>query len=214
MPYKHPEDRRTQERRWRDAHPDRLRAINLASYHRNKHKRWPTKQLVFAFWAGLHKRPLEHLKRHYGISPEEYEDRWIAQAGCCAMCDRPAISQRNRLGVDHDHATDKIRGLICQRCNAWLGGLDKGLLELARDYLWRHQDHQLPLVVLEPALCAWLGTSHDAVRTLYKRGLSPADYQLLFSEQHGICGMCGAPPPAPPNRLPIDHDHLTGNVRG
>jgi len=43
----------------------------------------------------------------------------------------------NRVEVDHDHATDRIRGRICRRCNFLLGvgSDDPDLLRRAAEYL-------------------------------------------------------------------------------
>lgn len=43
----------------------------------------------------------QRLKRLYGITIEEYEERLARQDGCCAICQTPpkAVS----LSVDHDH---------------------------------------------------------------------------------------------------------------
>ena len=43
----------------------------------------------------------------------------------------------SNLVVDHDHKTNKIRGMLCNRCNQGLGQFkdDPELLEYARIYL-------------------------------------------------------------------------------
>jgi hypothetical protein len=76
------------------------------------------------------------LKRFYGITCAEYVERVAAQRGLCAICAgvNPA---GHRLSVDHDHATGKVRGLLCHACNAGMGKLrdDPALLRAAADYL-------------------------------------------------------------------------------
>ena len=59
------------------------------------------------------------IKRKYGISLAEYDCILVSQDGACKICRR--IPADKPLQVDHDHATGKIRGLLCFRCNAALG---------------------------------------------------------------------------------------------
>lgn len=40
----------------------------------------------------------------------------------CAICKKPRSAFKNRLSVDHNHATNRIRGLLCYRCNKFLVG--------------------------------------------------------------------------------------------
>jgi len=61
-----------------------------------------------------------HLRRKYGITPAEYGQMLARQGGVCFLCGshpRPPYS----LHVDHDHASGKIRGLLCFNCNYALG---------------------------------------------------------------------------------------------
>ncbi len=60
------------------------------------------------------------LKYRYGISAFEYADAWDAQNGRCAIC-QDDTSDRYKLAVDHCHATKRIRGLLCKKCNTGLG---------------------------------------------------------------------------------------------
>jgi hypothetical protein len=59
-----------------------------------------------------------HLKREYGITTDQYNQMVINQNSCCEICDRHIDDIKNhKLYVDHNHGTNKIRGLICGSCN-------------------------------------------------------------------------------------------------
>jgi hypothetical protein len=53
--------------------------------------------------------------KQLGVTDEEYAVMLEAQGGGCAICG--AKPKTRRLHVDHDHATGKVRGLLCHRCN-------------------------------------------------------------------------------------------------
>lgn len=59
-------------------------------------------------------------KSVYGLMPGGYEELYRIQGGHCYICQRATGASR-RLSVDHDHATDKVRGLLCRPCNSLLG---------------------------------------------------------------------------------------------
>lgn len=69
--------------------------------------------------AGLVRRTY-HLKSLYGLEVAQYDAMFLAQAGRCAICNRPP--GKTRLSVDHDHATGLIRGLLCNHCNLRIVG--------------------------------------------------------------------------------------------
>jgi len=75
--------------------------------------------------------------RQLGVTDEAYEALLDAQGGGCAICG--AKPKTRRLHVDHDHATGKVRGLLCHRCNRalptwvtadWLVDAGRYLVEL------------------------------------------------------------------------------------
>lgn len=68
-----------------------------------------------------------YLLREYGISLSQYQDLINKQKRRCAICKR-----RKRLYIDHDHNTDKVRGLLCVECNTGLGKLGDSEIALLR----------------------------------------------------------------------------------
>lgn len=80
------------------------------------------------------------LRRKYGIGIEDYNAMFQAQAGCCAICGKHQTEFVKGLAVDHDHATGKIRKLLCVNCNHGLGCfMDSiGLMYKAVEYLQTH----------------------------------------------------------------------------
>lgn len=63
-----------------------------------------------------------NLKYNFNLSLEDYETMVEQQNGVCAICSQPPIKGNgNRLHIDHNHSTGKIRGLLCSTCNQGLG---------------------------------------------------------------------------------------------
>jgi hypothetical protein len=74
--------------------------------------------------------------RVYGLTPEQYNVMYVAQSGLCAICKKPP-KQGQVLHVDHDHQTERVRGLLCLQCNNGLGSFrdNPELLAEAQVYL-------------------------------------------------------------------------------
>lgn len=83
------------------------------------------------------------LANKYGITVEQYNEMLEAQNGVCAICEEAPPQEptrkgkSNKLHVDHDHETLRVRGLLCLRCNVVLGAIedDPELLESMIQYL-------------------------------------------------------------------------------
>ena len=88
------------------------------------------------------------LKRHYNLSIEEFEFKYNSQQGRCAICKKSVLfsgTVQNRTSiacVDHDHITNKVRGLLCNNCNRALGLFQDSpeILESALSYLKEYKD--------------------------------------------------------------------------
>lgn len=87
------------------------------------------------------------LLRFYGITPEQYQELYSQQSGLCFICLTPKDAWTGNTGtnntaclyVDHDHKTNKVRGLLCHKCNFGLGQFkdDPELIKRALVYLQR-----------------------------------------------------------------------------
>lgn len=76
------------------------------------------------------------LRREFGITPEDYDSMFSNQDGKCLFCDNDrADSIRWRLCVDHCHTCNKVRGLLCGKCNTQLGWLENVGLDKIAAYL-------------------------------------------------------------------------------
>lgn len=99
------ENNRNQARKWRKAHPGQI--------------------------PGQRERML---LRRFGITLDEYDQMYWLQGGVCGLCGGLQSSGR-RLCVDHDHATGKIRALLCTPCNILVGYAEHERLRDALEYL-------------------------------------------------------------------------------
>jgi hypothetical protein len=89
---------------WAQRNPERWRAYARRYYLDNqKDARDAT------YWSSIWKR--------YRLTKSDYMELFAAQHGGCAICGR----EQQRLHVDHDHDTGKIRGLLCGSCNRGIG---------------------------------------------------------------------------------------------
>lgn len=79
------------------------------------------------------------LKKKFGITVEQYEDKLMEQNGVCAICKKVCKSGR-LLAVDHNHSTNKNRGLLCANCNIGIGHLqeDFDIIQSAVEYLKKY----------------------------------------------------------------------------
>lgn len=108
-------------RKWYSENTEKGRKANKASYIKYKDKREDYR-----------------LKRLYNISLDEYHDMFCKQGGICAICG--SKDEEKSLAVDHCHITNKIRELLCTRCNRAIGLFedDFQLIYKAAAYLEKH----------------------------------------------------------------------------
>ena len=83
------------------------------------------------------------LKNRYGIVKITFNKILEAQNNSCGICyTKTPGGKGNSFHVDHCHISDKIRGLLCVRCNLGLGALkdSKDVVSKAMNYLGDDSD--------------------------------------------------------------------------
>lgn len=146
-----------------------------------------------------------HLKRRYGLTEQEVASLGHGQGELCLIC-----LHRRSLHVDHDHVSGGYRGLLCFGCNGGLGQFkdDPQVMRAAVDYLeGRLGDPVRP----ERRVRRGRGTakSRRHYRLTERYGIGEDDVERLIERQGGVCPVCRKAPP-----VAVDHDHVTGFVRG
>lgn len=88
-----------------------------------------------------------NLQKKFGITALEYDAKNAEQNGLCAICGRPETDihhktgEPQRLAVDHDKKTGRVRGLLCAKCNKGIGSLmhNISILKSAIAYLEKYE---------------------------------------------------------------------------
>mgnify|MGYP003626547506 CR=1 FL=1 len=82
------------------------------------------------------------LKELYNITIDQYNKMFTDQKGCCKICERHQSKLSKRLGVDHNHTTGKVRGLLCDSCNTNIGKYneDTKILNKMIEYIKEHNN--------------------------------------------------------------------------
>lgn len=135
-----PETYAARSKAWREANPERM--VELQVNHRLANP-----ELLIArsreWYAANKPRAAAQSRKQklktYGLTEIQYQAMLAAQDGKCAICGSAhgLASKMYPLYVDHCHATGRVRGLLCQRCNAGLGMFQdrKDLIDKAALYL-------------------------------------------------------------------------------
>lgn len=94
-----PKCRNVRQARYRAAHPEHTTKVKMDWHNRNPEKRRASKR-----------------KYKYGLTSEQYDSLAKDQNYLCRICTEEEVKV-----VDHCHATNRVRGLLCYKCNNLLG---------------------------------------------------------------------------------------------
>jgi hypothetical protein len=128
----------TKAKKRREEHPE---------IFKERHRRYggENKEKINANQRKRYKETKFGLKK-YGMTKKEYDEMNLKQKGKCALCGKDNIKKRKivALGVDHNHKTGKIRGLLCNNCNVMLGMItdDTNLLLKIQEYLLKNKSKE------------------------------------------------------------------------
>ena len=124
----HPERLSARRKEWREKNKDKInaryRVLGKKYYKLNPEK-------TYTSW----------IKSEYGLTKESHAAMFESQNGVCFIC-KKANKNGTRLQVDHDHATGKVRALLCSYCNSCLGMAKESIEVLSKmiEYLKHHEN--------------------------------------------------------------------------
>ena len=95
---------------WRKANPERFREIDRRC-----------KQKLKDSGGAKAKYRKDRLSAKYGMSPDEWDILFLRQGSKCAICSAVDPGCSYGWNTDHDHLTNKVRGILCNGCNLMIG---------------------------------------------------------------------------------------------
>lgn len=125
-------------REWRAAHPEQAKALNRRHTKAYRESHPERAKAAVRVWQQSHQDRIRLLAqcRRLGVTVEWFRNQLVGQAGRCAICGNVMKPGRGTQ-IDHDHRTNKPRGLLCGSCNLMLGFArdSAGILNAAITYL-------------------------------------------------------------------------------
>lgn len=123
------DDGLTAQQRYYQRHKDKVLTYNRAYYARNRQK-----LIAGAVAYGKKRRAADKTwnrqsaaarreiwLRRYGLTSLQYAQKITSQGGKCLICTSPFGIGLLKPVVDHCHASGKVRGILCVKCNVGLG---------------------------------------------------------------------------------------------
>ena len=100
---------------------------DFANHRSSKDRRYPLCKICAAEATSQWRRENPErergnkLRRDHNMTLAEYDELFNSQGGRCAICNTDTPLGRGRFHVDHNHHTGRIRGLLCHKCNLFIG---------------------------------------------------------------------------------------------
>jgi len=127
----HPEVLKRIKKSYKLRNKDKTKEYNKIYISEHKEQRRENKKI----WVSKNKDKVKNqkLKMKYNITLEDFNRMLEEQNSCCGICGEKFL---DIPCVDHDHMTEKIRGLLCRKCNSGMGGLKDDPILLFRALEW------------------------------------------------------------------------------
>lgn len=130
------ECRNKKAKKWQIENPEKVKAIN--DRHKENRKEYynsPERKIKYRS---------AYIERRFGLKYSDYERMAIEQNNLCAICGKPESGRHKYLSVDHCHDTGKVRQLLCNMCNRFLGWVKEDINTLSNmiNYLKKHKNEQ------------------------------------------------------------------------
>ena len=131
MPYKNIEDKRECQKRY---YKRNKRVLN------DKKEEWRKRNLD----KDKIKQRKVALKMKYGMTMEDLERMIKDQNNRCAICEKEFNNElkSEMAHVDHDHKTNKVRELLCNKCNLILGLSNEDIYRLYKTISYIHKHYE------------------------------------------------------------------------
>ena len=86
--------------------------------------------------TNIFKRNIRIMKTKYHVTYEQMEQMYLAQNGCCAIC-QYEFQTKAEMCLDHNHETGQVRQFLCHSCNHMIGHCHEkvSILSNAIEYL-------------------------------------------------------------------------------
>lgn len=118
-----------------------LKGKEMLRRHRATAKSKATQARYWASPKGKAAIRRRHRKRRYGMSEATYVAMWESQGGRCANsgCHVEIFMNTLKCNIDHCHQSNRVRGLLCNRCNIILGFIENSaqILDGLKAYISR-----------------------------------------------------------------------------
>lgn len=108
-----------------------LKNYRLSESGKRTQKKYKVTEKGKTHYAAIQRKHL--LKKLYGLTLEDYNAMVCDQNGCCAICGIHQLEVEQKLHVDHNHKTGKVRGLLCPKCNLRLEPIEDIAFKIAAE---------------------------------------------------------------------------------